>query len=263
MRELALFAGAGGGILGGHLLGWRTVCAVELDAYCRSALLARQRDGYLQRFPIWDDVRTFDGRPWRGSVDVITGGFPCQDISSAGKRMGINGPRSGLWSEMRRVIDEVRPAFVFAENSPHLRTRGLGTVIKDLADLGYHVRWGSLGDCHAGGATIGARMWVVGEAHDSRKRASTVNAKVGGAPEPSSMATASNRLAIRVQQRRRGWENGQAKAQLRDDARSDEARRAGTHHGLAHRVDRVKATGNGQVASLAAVAWTIMRAGVE
>jgi DNA (cytosine-5)-methyltransferase 1 len=66
VNELALFAGAGGGILGGKLLGWRTVCAVELDAYCRRVLLARQRDGFLPRFPIWDDVQTFDGKPWRG-----------------------------------------------------------------------------------------------------------------------------------------------------------------------------------------------------
>lgn len=91
LRELALFAGAGGGILGGLLLGRRTVCAVELDAYCRSILLARQRDGILEPFPIWDDVRTFGGRPWRGSVDVISGGFPCQDISAAGRGGGLMG----------------------------------------------------------------------------------------------------------------------------------------------------------------------------
>ena len=76
LNELALFAGAGGGILGGHLLGWRTVCAVEYAAYPRSVLLARQRDGMLPRFPIWDDVTTFDGNPWRGRVDVVSGGFP-------------------------------------------------------------------------------------------------------------------------------------------------------------------------------------------
>ena len=84
MNELALFAGAGGGILGGHLLGWRTVCAVEWEAYPASVLCARQNDGLLPPFPIWDDVQTFDGKPWRGIVDVVSGGFPCQDISAAG-----------------------------------------------------------------------------------------------------------------------------------------------------------------------------------
>ena len=85
MNELALFAGAGGGILGGHLLGWRTVCAVEWEAYPASILCARQNDGFLPPFPIWDDVQTFDGKPWAEIVDVVSGGFPCQDISAAGK----------------------------------------------------------------------------------------------------------------------------------------------------------------------------------
>jgi len=84
MNELALFAGAGGGILGGKLLGWRTVCAVEWEQYPASVLCARQNDGLLPPFPIWDDVQTFDGHPWRGIIDVVSGGFPCQDISAAG-----------------------------------------------------------------------------------------------------------------------------------------------------------------------------------
>ena len=84
IREMALFAGAGGGILGGHLLGWKTVCAVEWEPYPACVLVARQNDKILPPFPIWDDVETFDGKPWRGLVDVVSGGFPCQDISSAG-----------------------------------------------------------------------------------------------------------------------------------------------------------------------------------
>jgi DNA (cytosine-5)-methyltransferase 1 len=113
MRELALFAGAGGGILGGKLLGWRTVCAVEIDPYCQRVLFARQRDGMLEPFPIWDDVRTFDGTRWRGHVDVISGGFPCQPFSSAarGRNNAID-----LWPEMLRIISECRPGYVSAEN---------------------------------------------------------------------------------------------------------------------------------------------------
>ncbi len=90
MNELALFAGAGGGILGGQLLGWRTVCAVEWEPYAACVLAARQNDGLLPNFPIWDDVQTFRGEPWRGIVDVISGGFPCTDISAAGKGAGID-----------------------------------------------------------------------------------------------------------------------------------------------------------------------------
>lgn len=87
MNELALFAGAGGGILAGHMLGWRTVCAVEWNAYAASILCARQNDGFLPPFPIWNDVRTFDGRTWRGVVDVVSGGFPCQAFSTAARAL--------------------------------------------------------------------------------------------------------------------------------------------------------------------------------
>ena len=86
LRELALFAGAGGGILGGQLLGWRTVCAVEIEPYPASVLAQRQNDGLLPPFPIWDDVRTFDGHRWRGRVDVISGGFPLTRRLYDGKR---------------------------------------------------------------------------------------------------------------------------------------------------------------------------------
>lgn len=84
MNELHLFAGAGGGVLAGQLLGDRTVCAVEWEPYAQAILVARQNDGTFPPFPIWDDVRTFDGTPWRGIVDIISGGFPCQDISAQG-----------------------------------------------------------------------------------------------------------------------------------------------------------------------------------
>lgn len=145
MNELALFAGAGGGILGSRLLGWKPICAVEIEEYPRNRLMQRQNDGILEPFPIWDDVRTFNGQPWFGKVDIITGGFPCQDISMAGRGEGIKGERSGLWNEMARIIREVRPKFVLVENSPALVVRGLGTVLGDLAEMGYHARWGVFG----------------------------------------------------------------------------------------------------------------------
>lgn len=161
MNELALFAGAGGGILGGHLLGWRTVAAVEIEEYPRAVLLQRQADGILPRFPIWDDVRTFDGIPWRGRVDVITGGFPCQDISAAGKGAGISGERSGLWSEFARIIGEVRPRYAFIENSPMLTIRGLDRVLADLAALGYDAEWCVLGAHHVGAPHKRDRIWIL------------------------------------------------------------------------------------------------------
>lgn len=234
MRELALFAGAGGGILGGRLLGWRTVCAVEIDPFCRSILLSRQRDGHLWPFPIWDDVRTFDGRPWRGVVDVISGGFPCQGISSAGKRAGLADARSGLWSEFARIIGEVQPKHVFIENSPHLRTRGLVTVLQDLARLGFNARWGVLGANAIGAPHIRKRMWIVAHANHHRKRNISQHAEMASTPSyvRSDMAENIDWWPVDLIQ--------------------------GVDDGLAHRVDRIKATGNGQVPAVAALAWEML-----
>ena len=167
MNELALFAGAGGGILGGKLLGWRTVCAVEWEPYAASVLLARQNDGILPAFPIWDDVQTFDGKPWQGVVDVISGGFPCQDIASNGKGDGINGSRSGLWKEMARVVGEVRPQYVFVENSPMLTRRGLGTVLGDLAKMGFNAEWGVVSAAEVGAHHKRSRIWIVANSNNS------------------------------------------------------------------------------------------------
>jgi len=161
MNELALFAGAGGGILGGKLLGWRTVCAVERDAYAAQVLAQRQNDGTFEPFPIWSDVRSFDGYPWRGIVDVISGGFPCQDISSAGKGCGLDGERSGLWREMARIIGEVRPKHVFVENSPLLTSRGGDRVVGDLTAMGYDCQWGVIGAHNAGAPHKRDRIWIV------------------------------------------------------------------------------------------------------
>ncbi|WP_260620555.1 DNA cytosine methyltransferase [Pseudomonas protegens] len=93
------------------------------------------------------------GYPWRGFVDVVSGGFPCTDISQAGKKAGIEGEASSLWRHMARIISEVRPRFAFVENSSALTHRGLGTVLGDLAELGFSARWGVLGSNHVGAPT--------------------------------------------------------------------------------------------------------------
>lgn len=161
LRELALFAGAGGGILGGNLLGWETVCAVEWNEYAASVLAARQNDGILSPFPIWDDVQTFDGKSWRGSVDVVSGGFPCQDISAAGRGDGIEGQRSSMWKQMARIIGEVRPRYAILENSPMLIQRGLAVVVSDLAALGYDAKWLCLSAQELGANHIRDRIWIL------------------------------------------------------------------------------------------------------
>jgi DNA (cytosine-5)-methyltransferase 1 len=235
LRELALFAGAGGGILGGLLLGWRTVCAVERDPYCRSVLLARQRDGILPRFPIWDDISTFDGKPWDGSVEVVSGGFPCQDISSSGTRRGITGERSGLWTEMLRVVCEVRPRFVFVENSSELVGRGLGRVLGDLASSGFDARWACIPAAYGGAPQGRDRVWIVADARGLGRQAR------------------SQRNVKKQASERRAYAHGLAEAQYR--TRQAQAIFRGMDDALAHRLDRLRASGNGQVPAVAELAW--------
>jgi len=240
LNELALFAGAGGGILGGHLLGWRTVCAVEWEAYPASVLCARQNDGLLPPFPIWDDVQTFDGKPWRGIVQVVSGGFPCQDISAAGGGAGIDGERSGMWREMARIICEVRPRFVFVENSPMLTSRGLGRVLGDLAAMGFNARWGVLGAADVGANHQRDRIWIVG---NQVAYASHIRCKRGGESWPSQK-----------------WEHKQLERLLEQVAQTGipAGKHNRIHDGVAARMDRLKAIGNGQVPLCAATAWRIL-----
>ena len=239
MNELALFAGAGGGILGGHLLGWRTVCAVEWEPYPASVLIARQNEGVLPPFPVWDDVQTFDGRPWRGIVDVVSGGFPCQDISVIGKGAGIKGERSGMWGQMARVIREVRPRYVFLENSPMLVTRGLGTVLGDLAEMGFDARWGVLGADDVGAPHKRKRIWIVADADG-----------FGLQGRPQS----------RGDEGSRPWRKERLEELLlvQRQLAVPTSRGTGVHDGVAARVDRTKAIGNGQVPAVAATAWRIL-----
>lgn len=237
MNELALFAGAGGGILGGNLLGWRTVCAVERDVYAASVLAQRQNDGCIDIFPIWSDVESFDGRPWRGCVDVVSGGFPCQDISVCGKAAGIEGERSGgLWDHMARIIGEVRPRFAFVENSPALLVRGIGRVIGDLSEMGYVGAYGVVGARHFGGPVERERLWIACTDKEHWE------ARLG------------HRGKAKIQRRIRGecpsfWLQAPPVS-------------FGVGDGVDSYMDQVGAIGNGQVPVVAVGAWQILTEGL-
>lgn len=167
LRTLHLFAGSGGGILSDILHGYIPIGAVEIDEHCQQVLSQRQKDGVLPWFPIFEDVEKFDGKRYRGLIDVIAGGFPCQDISAAGKGAGIEGERSGLWGEMARVIGEVRPKYVFVENSPLLVQRGLTTVLSDLTEMGYDEKWGIVGADDIGAPHVRKRIWVLANSNQT------------------------------------------------------------------------------------------------
>jgi DNA (cytosine-5)-methyltransferase 1 len=269
MNELALFAGAGGGILGGHLLGWRTVCAVEWEPYAASILAARQNDGLLPPFPIWDDVRTFDGRPWRGIVNVVSGGFPCQDISVAGKGDGLDGERSGLWSEMARIIGEVRPRFAWVENSPALTSRGLGRVLGDLAAMGYDCQWGVISAADAGAPHLRERIWIMADANSVRESQQERSQRYQRGWTGNGSEAARSYASSQHAQGKLAWDIGQEEwpvtrngsfGSLRPDGGwwAAEPRMGRMAHGVAARSNRLKALGNGQVPQCAALAWRIL-----
>jgi DNA (cytosine-5)-methyltransferase 1 len=241
MNELALFAGAGGGILGGKLLGWRTVCAVERDAYAAQVLAQRQNDGILEPFPIWSDVCSFDGKVWRGIVDVVSGGFPCQDISAAGKGAGIEGERSGMWKEMARIIGEVRPKYAFVENSPMLTTRGLGVVLADLASLGFDAEWGVLSAADVGGLHRRERVWVLGSNTNCKYVERGSQNKIHKFPGLQGI------LHAGMDKNERG---------LRKILSPGLCRK---FNGLPNQVDRLRAIGNAQFPSVAATAFELLR----
>lgn len=243
MNELALFAGAGGGILGGHLLGWTTVCAVERDAYAAQVLAQRQNDRCLRPFPIWSDVTTFDGRPWRGAVDVVSGGFPCQDISVAGGGAGIGGARSGLWGHMARIVCEVRPRFVYVENSPMLTSRGLGRVLGDLAEMGFDAKWGVLGAHHSEARHERERIWIL------------ANADGAGLPDPIGITATETCSNIGDTSGVDNCPNIAARKSLGWPTEPDVGRVA---YGMATGMDQLKAIGNGQVPRVAATAWRLL-----
>jgi DNA (cytosine-5)-methyltransferase 1 len=274
LNELALFAGAGGGILGGHLLGWRTVCAVEWEQYPASVLCARQNDGLLPPFPIWDDVQTFDGKPWRGIVDVISGGFPCQDISIAGNGDGLDGERSGMWREMARIIGEVRPRYAFVENSPMLVTRGLERVLADLTSMGYDSRWGVISAADIGAKHKRERVWIVASSNSNKQYRRSKpqqplnpsgekvhNESSGICSEVPKQEYVGNTESPRLtpcaerQGQRQSWGASIGSSQWWETEPNVDR----VVDGLASRVDRLKAIGNGQVPLCAATAWRILK----
>ena len=142
-KTMHLFAGIGGGLLADLILGHRPIVAVEWDSYACKVLRERAADGWFPGLHVWEgDVRLFDPFEYKGIVDCIHAGFPCQDISVAGKQAGVSeGTRSGLYREVLRIAGVVRPKQLFLENVSAILSNGLGTVLGDLAALGYDTRW--------------------------------------------------------------------------------------------------------------------------
>ena len=171
LRVLDLFSGIGGFSLGLERTGgFRTVAFCEIEPYCRAVLRKHWPD-----VPCFEDVRTLTAADV-GAIDVICGGFPCQDISYAGYGAGIDGERSGLWSQYSRLIRQLRPQRAIVENVPALLGRGLGRVLGDMAALGYDAEWHCIPASHVGLPHVRDRVWIIANDRGEREQ---------GEPAPS------------------------------------------------------------------------------
>lgn len=257
------------------ILGHAPIVAVEWDPYACAVLRERAADGWVPGLSVYEgDVRLFDPSKYTGRVDCIAAGFPCQDISVAGNGAGINGERSGLYREVLRVADVVRPRFVFLENSPAIVCNGLGTVLGDLAARGYNGRWTVLAAADVGAPHIRERWWGLfwrdadvlwDDLHHADPNETGVSCnrpECGGSiPEEWRCVCNSgnmgnpNRLRQLQpeggQRHQRGWAGNSGWWSV-------EPRLDRVGYGVANRVDRIACIGNGQVPLCAAAAWKIL-----
>jgi len=299
MNELSLFTGAGGGLLGTKLLGWKAIGYVEKEPYCQKVIRQRIADGILDAAPIFGDIRKFISEgysaSYTGLVDVITGGFPCQPFSVAGKQRGADDERN-MWPATNEVIRIVKPRFVLLENVPGVREY-LPVVIRDLRRCGYEVRHPlQLGADDVGAPHRRKRAWIL--AHDAKQvdgecHAKAVQRQIQQSGICSSTADVADTISDgRTTRRKNDGEYDGAIINTDGQYISDaETKRlegqdaagntctdgrplqySGRHrwpvepdvgrvaHGVASRVDRLKAIGNGQVPAVVAAAWRILTA---
>lgn len=246
MRELSLFTGAGGGLLGTHLLGWTPCGYVEWNEYCQQVIAARIRDGYLPAAPIFTDVREFvqsgAAEQYRGIADVVTAGFPCQPFSVAGEQLAEDDERN-MWPATAAILRAVRPRWALLENVTALLASGyFGVVLADLAEMGFVGRWGCISAASVGAPHERDRLWLVAHSHEVMGPPRTRAVEQHGQP-PIQPRGGRNLAFDRVG----SWMEMAAEFRRMDD-------------GLASPVDRTEAAGNGQVPAVVVRAWTELTA---
>jgi DNA (cytosine-5)-methyltransferase 1 len=241
MRELSLFTGGGGGVYGTKLLGWNTVGYVEWDEYCQQIIAARIKDEIFDYAPIFTDIRLFAtewASKYRGLVDVITAGFPCQPFSAAGKRKADADERN-MWPSTLQVIKAVQPRWCLLENVPGLlgKHRYFETILEDLSEAGYDARWTCLSAAEVGAPHKRERLWILADSTGSRLQRrcqSSSGCEVFGEGVQSIITRESSNS-------RRWWKTEPNVGRVAD--------------GVAARSNRLKALGNGQVPAVVRAAW--------
>lgn len=275
MNVLALCAGVGGLELGVKLANpaAKCVCYVEGEAYAAAVLVKRMEEKMLDEAPIWSDVRTFDGRPWRGKVDCITGGYPCQPFSSSGKRLADKDHRH-LWQHIRRIVEEVQPQRCLFENvSNHLRM-GYEQVHDDLQRMGYRVAAGLFTAAEVGASHQRERLFILGysdcrgcslhmQLNGNKTQDTTNGCPCGGYTDGYVEEMANIRTGDREDSLfAYGPEEYSQWLKIiktrPDFTPSLESKVHGMDDGFARRVDRNRACGNSVVCLVGAYAWRVL-----
>ena len=262
MNVLDLFSGIGGFSLGLERAGMRTVAFCEIDPYCRAVLNKHWPD-----VPCYDDVRSLTAERLAAdgiAADLICGGFPCQDISNAGKRAGIGGERSGLWAEYARLIGEIRPRYVIVENVAALLGRGVERVLGDLAALGFDAEWHCIPASAVGAPHRRDRVWIIATDAGGRRQQGKPQSDIepfGGIKAPRRDDAHGLRLDVADADEHHGYGRrgdvqmgrlGIARqiAEHGDAARTEwrtEPNVGRVAHGVPSRVDRLRSLGNAVV----------------
>jgi len=264
MRGLDLFSGIGGitKALDGYV---RPVAYCEIEPYARGVLLSRMHSGDLPLSPIWDDVSTLRGA-MLPQIDIIYGGFPCQDISVAGRGEGLGGKRSGLFHEILRLASETHAPFIFLENVPAIRTRGLITVLQSLSSIGYDCRWGMLSAADVGANHKRERWFLLAHAQSKqdgglqpiRFQSDTRTSSKDVADAGGESSAQENTLPSTVGESgySRSNDGGRDGRQApRNDWWLSEPSVGRVAHGIPKRVDRLRALGNAVVPAQAREAF--------
>ncbi len=248
MNELSLFSGAGGGLLAAkYMLGWRTVGYIEWERYPQKVIAQRIKDGLLDKAPIFGDIRTFISEgyaaQYKGLVDVITAGFPCQPFSKSGKMLSKQDSRN-MWPATCQTIKIVKPSYIFLENVSGIISCGyIGDVLKNLSEAGYNAKWLTLGGAETGSVCNGERLWLLAVKADC--------------PMQESMDFQKHIIPYSKESCRRQY-SGAISAMLLQDDYSNIKRNPDE---VARGMDRLKAIGNGQDPIVAATAWNILTNG--
>jgi DNA (cytosine-5)-methyltransferase 1 len=247
LRILSLCSGVGALDLGVKLAypESRVLCYVEREAFACEVLVSRMEDETLAEAPIWTDVSTFDGRPWRGLVECVTAGFPCQPWSSAGSLAKTNDPR-WLWPAIARIVGEVQPEYVFLENVRGLIHGGLEHVLGSLATFGFDAEWDCFTAAEAGSPQVRERLFILAHANDCGQP--WASGRVPRYEDPSPWPDPRDRRQVFPPGRRDTTEWGEVPESFQPEV-------CRVPDGITPRVDRIKAIANAVVPAVAAVAF--------